>query len=273
MKEHCGLFNLKNIIKHTRWMKDNIGEIDVPVVNHCNLNCAFCDHFSPLAKPYFLDIETYKNVLNRLKMILNGKKIYRFNLMGGEPLLHPQLLELCEFIKEQFTTSDIFITTNGILLNEFKWKKELDRLKVRIFVSKYGKEKKFYKLNLKEKKCENDNYKYCNNSNINVLDIKKNVDESYFDFYSDFPCNQLNENGDYFSCIIPANIKIFEEFFHKKYELIEGKDFINIFKIDNIESILFMNSCKKIPFCDYCGKKIIVNWKKTNYDEKEWLEC
>ena len=62
----------------------------VDIVDHCNLNCKGCGHFSPLAPKSFLDIETFENDLRRLNGLLNGN-IYCFELMGGEALLHPQL--------------------------------------------------------------------------------------------------------------------------------------------------------------------------------------
>ena len=33
----------------------------VDIVDHCNLNCKGCGHFSPLASESFLDIETFEN--------------------------------------------------------------------------------------------------------------------------------------------------------------------------------------------------------------------
>lgn len=44
----------------------------VDIVDHCNLNCKGCGHFSPLAPKSFLDIETFENDLRRLNELLNG---------------------------------------------------------------------------------------------------------------------------------------------------------------------------------------------------------
>jgi len=35
--------------------------VEMHIVNHCNLNCAGCNHFSPLAEPWFIEIEDFKN--------------------------------------------------------------------------------------------------------------------------------------------------------------------------------------------------------------------
>ena len=37
----------------------------VDIVDHCNLNCKGCGHFSPLASKSFLDLETFENDLRR----------------------------------------------------------------------------------------------------------------------------------------------------------------------------------------------------------------
>lgn len=268
------MFSIKDIVKHKQWLKEgNLGEIDIAVVQHCNLNCASCDHFSPLAKEEYIDIGNYEKLLARLKYILHDKKVYRFNLMGGEPLLHPKLFELCKITREYFPQSGIFITTNGILLKERN--EEVQRIKkelnVRVLQSIHNKNCSFYKLNLHNNKTENVENLCCNNRETNVLKIQKNVDEKFWDFYSDFPCAQLNENGDYFSCIIPANIRHLNSFFDETFEVIEGKDYVNIYKIDTIEPLLKMNCQPTISFCKYCGKKSLVEWSMSKYDKSEWI--
>ena len=52
--------------------KDKIRFI-VDIVDHCNLNCKGCGHFSPLAPKSFLDIETFETDLRRLNVLLNGE--------------------------------------------------------------------------------------------------------------------------------------------------------------------------------------------------------
>lgn len=61
--------------------KDKIRFI-VDIVDHCNLNCKGCGHFSPLAPKSFLDIGTFETDLRRLNELLNGE-IYCLEIMGG----------------------------------------------------------------------------------------------------------------------------------------------------------------------------------------------
>ena len=84
----------------------------VDIVDHCNLNCKGCGHFSPLASKSFLDLETFENDLRRLNELLNGE-IYCFELMGGEALLHPQLEKFIEIESDRKTRNSVFMLTVG----------------------------------------------------------------------------------------------------------------------------------------------------------------
>lgn len=74
----------------------------VDIVDHCNLNCKSCGHFSPLAPHSFLDIETLESDLKRLSELLRGN-IHCFELMGGEVLLHPQLYDFINITAKYVT--------------------------------------------------------------------------------------------------------------------------------------------------------------------------
>ena len=62
---------------------------EVCITEHCNLNCVGCSHFAPLAEPYFMDLEVFRNDMARLSALL-GDRVEWIHIMGGEPLLHPQ---------------------------------------------------------------------------------------------------------------------------------------------------------------------------------------
>lgn len=60
------------------------------LAEHCNLNCIGCTHFSPLAEPEFLEVEDFRNDIERLSYLTGGNARF-INLLGGEPLLHPEI--------------------------------------------------------------------------------------------------------------------------------------------------------------------------------------
>lgn len=57
-----------------------LDSIGFNLVEHCNLHCYSCDHFSQLAKKEYLDINVFEKDVKRLKeILLQGNAIY----MGG----------------------------------------------------------------------------------------------------------------------------------------------------------------------------------------------
>ena len=94
--------------------KPELKYVELHLTDHCNLNCKGCGHFSPLATKWFANIETYKNDIKRLTELFSTIEMIR--LMGGEPLLHPEVNSFISSTKKHFPISDIHIVTNGLLL-------------------------------------------------------------------------------------------------------------------------------------------------------------
>ena len=95
--------------------------IDVHVVDHCNLGCKGCVHFSPVAEPRFLDLAAYEADLRELARIPGlGSHLSGFSLMGGEPLLHPRLPEVIRLTRSCLPDAPIVLDSNGLLLKRMK---------------------------------------------------------------------------------------------------------------------------------------------------------
>ena len=87
------------------------------IIEQCNLNCAYCDNFSPLAKDnWYISIEQFENNIKRLKFFFNN--ISFINIGGGESLLHPYIIEFCYILRNYYPYSNINILTNGLLLEK-----------------------------------------------------------------------------------------------------------------------------------------------------------
>jgi molybdenum cofactor biosynthesis enzyme MoaA len=71
------------------------------LTTHCNLNCAYCGAFAPLAKESFYPVETFKKDCERLSL-LTGGKIWEMQVAGGEPLLHPGITEFLTIARSNF---------------------------------------------------------------------------------------------------------------------------------------------------------------------------
>ena len=55
--------------------------VEIHIVEHCNLNCKGCAHFSSIAKESYLDIESFEESCKKLSKI--KKHIYTFKILGG----------------------------------------------------------------------------------------------------------------------------------------------------------------------------------------------
>jgi organic radical activating enzyme len=84
------------------------------VVSHCNYGCRECSHFSPHMRAQAADLGSFKRDLAALARVYH---VGRFRLLGGEPLLHKNLLSFIRAIRESGITEKIQIVTNGSLLH------------------------------------------------------------------------------------------------------------------------------------------------------------
>ncbi len=87
-----------------------IERIYVEIGNICNLSCSFCPKTKRAKKQ--MSPPEFRTVIERIK---NETKFVYLHVMG-EPLLHPQLAELFEILRENKMRANI--TTNGTLLHE-----------------------------------------------------------------------------------------------------------------------------------------------------------
>ena len=86
---------------------------EINAVYHCNLSCRSCSHLSPLVEKYVMEVDRLRDDLTLLQRVYHAEYA---NLLGGEPLLHPELPYLIETVRETGIADKIKIVTNGILL-------------------------------------------------------------------------------------------------------------------------------------------------------------
>ena len=120
----------------------NINKIPIPflethIVDNCNLKCNKCSHFCHLIdEEIMINVDDFEKDMSILSKNCN---IFQLKLLGGEPLLHPQINELITISRNYFPKSRISIGTNGILLKTMKntfWK-TMQKNHILIDISKY----------------------------------------------------------------------------------------------------------------------------------------
>jgi hypothetical protein len=110
--------------------------IEFHVVHHCNLTCAGCSHFAPQAKRQFL---THQEIERDVALAGERLEPEFVHIMGGEPLLHPQLADFLEDFRAGFPHATIKIVTNAVLHERMTGKlaEEIRRHRIIVAVSVY----------------------------------------------------------------------------------------------------------------------------------------
>ena len=270
---------LKRIRKITPF--SSIETLEIHIVEHCNLLCKGCVHFSPLAKEEFLSLEEFRNDLERMHELTDGN-IKIFNILGGEPLLHPQCLEFLKTTREIFPNSVVKLVTNGILLPEQPdlFFESCSEYNITLEPTKY-------QLNIDwdfiEKKCKQFNVKleYFQNSGFvvktlykDVLDLEGMHDEKY-EFLNcrldDFSWMFL-DHGKIYKCARTAYIRHFNNYFNADLNVSEN-DYVDIYKINHIGQILDFFA-RPSSFCSHCAHDEIIGgfaWEKSQKNITEWV--
>lgn len=248
------------------------------LTDHCNLNCRSCNAFSPLAEENYADLDRYIQDFQRLSQIFNGEA-ERIYLLGGEPLLNPNIEEYIVPARKNFPQANISIVTNGILLSGMKesfWKCCRNN-NITICITKYPIRIKINEiLNLAQQYDVKItyfgnalDYKYMYHFPLD-LEGKQDMNNSFQKCMNANKCITLRE-GKLYTCSIAPNAVFFSKRFNQLLEITQD-DYIDIYKTDNKEEILNFLS-KPIPFCRYCkvcDRTYDKEWGLSAKDIHEW---
>lgn len=91
-----------------------IKAMEVNVVYGCNLKCQYCTHYSREIKG-MESVDTLREWFDLWKNRVHPRLL---RILGGEPLLHPNLPDIIRLAKESWPDSDIEVITNGLLLRK-----------------------------------------------------------------------------------------------------------------------------------------------------------
>ncbi|MBD5503046.1 MAG: radical SAM protein [Lachnospiraceae bacterium] len=233
---------------------------EVTLAEHCNLNCKYCSHFSPIAEPEFLDLAQHEKDMERLSYLLGGKsdKIY---LIGGEPLLYKEIIECMKIVRTNFLKSRIIILSNGLLINSMKedfWQACRDN-EIEINITRYPVKVDYEKIMQKIEK-EGITSDYGRESNVSCLFDKLRLDlTGAQDPYESFThCNQANQchlvkDGKIYTCSYIKCAEHFNKYFHQNLEITE-EDYVDLYSVKNGEEML-KQLAKPAAFCRYCDVK------------------
>ena len=201
--------------------------------------------------------------------------------MGGEPLLHPKAAEFFKITRKYFKNSDIWLVTNGILLE--KQSEEFWQIckeeKVEIRPTKYP-----IKINweLIEAKCKAFGIPliFYDNSNIVKTSYQFLLDkEGRQDAFNSFiNCHQANwcvrlHKGKLCTCTVAVSIEHFNKKFGANLPM-DSSNYLDIYKVRDFSEVTRFLATP-IPFCKYCRMgewRSIGEWRTSKKCESEYTE-
>lgn len=251
---------------------------EIHLAEHCNLKCCACNNFSCIAEPELVDVEEFSKDMKRLGEIFSHE-CESILLIGGEPLLHPEIITLMKIARENFRHGEISIFTNGILLagqkNEF-WQSchennisitispypiKLDTGKIKSQSEKFGVKCKwalsrdsFYiePLNLDGNSDINLNFGLCVRAN---------------------GCISLS-HGRLFTCTFVPNVHHFNKKFGTSIPVTRA-DYVDIYDDNITPDAILQKMSEPIPACRYCDVRNSsireIKWGITQGKIEEWI--
>ena len=254
--------SLKKYIDTVDLTKPFLNYLEINLVDNCNLNCKGCAHFSNVCSKKYVDLEQFETDLRKVTDKFN---LYNFRLLGGEPLLHPNLKNILEISRKYLPNSRLIIVTNGLLLDKLSEDilKSLHDNNVIVTISLY--KSTYVKLESILEKLNKFGIKYLINDDmferndvIQKFHTRLSEDKNVGDFSANKSCSgrfcRFIRDGKISKCWLPLLIDIVNDKFNRNFE-VTSDDYILLDDIDDgWEAIDKLNG--DIPFCQYCRDEL-----------------
>ena len=98
-------------------LKPTLPFLETMITQVCNLSCVGCTNYSDL---YHKGYVTWSEGKKQLEEWLEIVNIPDFGIMGGEPLINPQVNKWLVGVRELMPNTQIRFTTNGLLMHKHK---------------------------------------------------------------------------------------------------------------------------------------------------------
>lgn len=109
--------------------------LETNITTACQLSCRDCNHFIPISSPTFVSVKNFEKDLTEFSRIAHTDA---YALIGGEPLIHRDLISLLEIAQKSGISEIIEVWTNGLLIRrmpEAFWELT-DRLVLSLYAGK-----------------------------------------------------------------------------------------------------------------------------------------
>lgn len=248
---------------------------EIQLCDRCNLDCAYCSHLSPISQPVRIGLDTLAEECHRLAKI----GFDEVNLMGGEPLLHPQVIEAIQLTRSILPDIKLIVSTNGLLLprmsKEF-WQCCRDN-RVVLRITPYPKAKNgtwnyfkyIYLIKKNRVRMESTGWRF--GFRHQLLSEKAEFDATSNYLRCQLHCTQVR-NATLWPCAYVAYAFNLNNKFGTNFKHAAGDSMPLTETTTATDVRLWLLRTK--PFCSHCGIKNAkhVNWKRSEYARSEWLQ-
>jgi glycosyltransferase involved in cell wall biosynthesis len=267
---------------------DGVVTFDLIVTYGCNIGCKYCNHFTSLYNKS--DVESFDNIKKSVDAVCSfgyGDSII-WNVVGGESLLHPQIIDILIYIREH-SKGPLRLYSNGVLLPEMSplfWQTLVEN-DVTLILSDYD----GFTINMNLLQAHPDVRVYFNSerryfyhvglSHKSLLgfDVEFHQSPSVFStlkhLYPSFSCNlgidilTIARNRIY-KCVIATHVEHFNKYFGECVVFTDS-EYLNIDEDLTWERI---KEFRRSPcnLCQYCGVGHSAHpWALSKKDKFEWL--
>ena len=92
------------------------GAIQIDITNACHLSCSNCNRLvGHHKKPYFMDLDTIDKAIESLEGFPGN-----IGIIGGEPTLHPEFVEICKLVQKKIPRQKRQIATATKRWDDYK---------------------------------------------------------------------------------------------------------------------------------------------------------
>lgn len=251
------------------------------LVDHCNLDCVRCSHFSPLdqKRNFYLSTEIFEKEVSRLSE-LTDKELGELQFSGGETLLHPEAYQFPYIARKWFPDTQIIFITNGtrMLAQDDRFFQSCRENQAQIWISHYPIGLDYERI---EKKLMREGVSFTAGNSGNDdrhpkqmwgvpfvldgnLDGRKN-------FESCLCMQYMIRDGKMYPCPNAAYVDLFNNYFKKNLPGPECNG-VDIYEVADLEELTTKLS-RNIPLCDYCDalhRLEGIPWRVSKKEISEW---
>lgn len=270
LNENISVFNLISPYVSAKF----IPYIEFHIADHCNLNCHACGHCSSLVqKPVFPVFEKLTKDFEQLHKFIDD--IGTIRIMGGEPLLNPEINKYVKFMRKLYPLADIRVVTNAILLPKMP-EKFFDTLRennVSVDISVYPP--------MKDKIPAIQNLLQSKGVQVGIGSVTKDyfgknrVIHPHSHLYETFAkcgsamCNFIYD-GKIAACCVPFTTKYFNEYFNQN---LPTDGYLNLYDESLTSEKITRYILSPMKACGHCGTGQSIKWRPVKHpvELSDWV--